>query len=104
MPMRAAAFSRTRCTPKPGTRAPTDTASGLPSSMQSLNPELRRRLRKVEGHGRARSAFVAGAVDGGDTIPVMMAGLYRGITIGRREQRLGGQQFTFGVLLLAAID
>ncbi len=61
-------------------------------------------MRDSSIRGRARCAFVTGAVDGGHTIPVAVAGLHRRITKSRGEQKIRGQQLAPSALLLTPID
>src|SRR5580658_4427118 len=62
--------------------------AGLPRSHWNTNPGLRGMLRDVGCRGRSGGAFVAGAVDGGHSIPILMAWSYRSITIRGGEQQV----------------
>src|SRR5216683_3195435 len=61
-------------------------------------------LRNVGEHGRAGDAFVPGAVDGGDAIPIMAFEPYRSITIRRGEQQVRRDELAWIAFLVAAID
>jgi hypothetical protein len=61
-------------------------------------------LRDVGCRGRSGDAFVAGAVDGGHSIPILMAWSYRSITIRRGEQQVPRNELALVLLLLAPID
>jgi hypothetical protein len=79
-------------------------ASAPASTITPYDPELRRGLRNAGVRRRAGLALVARAVDGGHTIPVVMAGQYRRISIRWREQQIRSQKLSPCPLLFTTID
>jgi hypothetical protein len=62
--------------------------AGPPHELLGVNPILSGRLRDLDSHGWTRPAFVPGAIDRPHRIPVTVAALYAGVSVGRCQQEI----------------